>query len=368
MINQWGWFVFYIINTEGGSMEFPKVAIIILNWNGWKDTIECLESLYQINYPSYDVIVVDNGSKDNSTLKLKEFCEGKIKVDSEFFEYNPNNKPIYVIEYTREQVEKIDRDFKKEKYFLKLPSNKKLRLILNERNYGFVEGNNIAIRYALKVLNPDYILLLNNDTVVDPNFLTELIRVAEDDEKIGVVGPKIYYYDFNGRKDIIWFAGGVSDVKNGKFYHFMIGRPNTKDTRIKEVDFITGCCMLIKKTVFGRIGLLDIIYFAYCEDIDFSLRAKRDGFKIVYVPIAVIWHKVSATGKGAFSPKKAYYKYRNTIILTKKHGKLGFRNLANISIDAILYIYGCLKTNKKDFFFTILEILKAFGDGIRWKV
>ena len=101
-------------------MDYPRVSIIILNWNGWKDTIECLESIYQITYQNYDVIVVDNGSKDDSVQKIKEYCEGKIKVESKFFEYDPSNKPIYVLEYTREQAEK-GGNFRKEKYFSKLP-------------------------------------------------------------------------------------------------------------------------------------------------------------------------------------------------------------------------------------------------------
>jgi len=83
----------------------PKVSIIILNWNGWKDTIECLESVYQITYPNYNVIVVDNGSEDESIEKIREYCKGKIKVESKFFEYNLGNKPIKIIEYTREEAE-----------------------------------------------------------------------------------------------------------------------------------------------------------------------------------------------------------------------------------------------------------------------
>ena len=142
----------------------PKVSIIILNWNGWRDTIECLESLYQITYPNYDVIIVDNGSEDGSIQKIKEYAESKIKVESKFFEYSSENKPIKIIEYTREEAEAGGG---KEKEITDLPSNKKMIIIKNEKNYGFAEGNNIAMRYALKALNPDYILLLNNDTVVD---------------------------------------------------------------------------------------------------------------------------------------------------------------------------------------------------------
>jgi len=118
-------------------MNDAKVSIIILNWNGWKDTIECLESLYRIIYPNYDVIVVDNGSEDNSIEKIKEYCEGKIKVESKFFEYSSENKPIRIIEYSREEAEAGGG---REQEIADLPSNKKLILIKNEKNYGFAGG------------------------------------------------------------------------------------------------------------------------------------------------------------------------------------------------------------------------------------
>lgn len=115
----------------------PKVSIIILNWNGWEDTIECLESLYQITYPNYDVIVVDNCSKDESIEKIKEYAEGKIEVESKFFAFSDNNKPIKIVEYTREEAEAGGW---KEKELENVPSNRKLILIKNEKNYGFAGG------------------------------------------------------------------------------------------------------------------------------------------------------------------------------------------------------------------------------------
>ena len=115
----------------------PKVSIIILNWNGWEDTIECLESLYQIIYPNYDAIVVDNGSEDDSIKKIKEYCEGKIKVKSKFFEYSSENKPIKIIEYTREEAEAGEG---KEEELENVPSNRKIVLIRNDKNYGFAGG------------------------------------------------------------------------------------------------------------------------------------------------------------------------------------------------------------------------------------
>ncbi|MEN4006462.1 MAG: glycosyltransferase [Methanobacterium sp.] len=129
----------------------PNVSIIILNWNGWKDTIECLESLYQIDYPNYEVIVVDNASSDNSIEKIRDYCKGKIKVKSEFFEYNSINKPIEIFELNKDETRKI------EEMYYNLPSNRKLILIKNDQNYGYAEGNNIGIRYALNTLENFYL-------------------------------------------------------------------------------------------------------------------------------------------------------------------------------------------------------------------
>lgn len=344
-------------------MNYPKVSIIILNWNGWKDTIECLESLYQITYPNYDVIVVDNGSKDNSVQKIKDYCEGKIKVESKFFNYNPNNKPIYILEYTKEEAER-GGNRRREKYFSKLPSNRKLRLILNDKNYGFAEGNNIGIRYALKALNPDYILLLNNDTVVDPNFLTELVRVAESDEKIGIVGPKIYFYDYNGKINVIWFYGGIINYWRLSTTHIGFCREDNKATAIPErLDYITGCVFLIKKDILNNVGLLDSDYFAYYEEIDYCLRTKNKGYKLAVSPNAKVWHKISKSA-GKY---QLYYMTRNRALLMMKNFST---SKVKFGMGFIFYVADFIKKTlirilKRDFD-TARLIIKGFYDGLKF--
>ena len=257
-------------------LKNPKVSIIILNWNGLEDTIECLESLKRITYPNYEVIVVDNGSKGNDAQVLQE----------RFGDY--------------------------------------IHLIKNDKNYGFAEGNNIGMRYALENSRPDYTLLLNNDTVVDPEFLTEMVKVAETNTAIGIVGAKIYYYDNPNQLQSLW---GKIDLRKGQVTEIpkvvaekfkSVELDKGQYNQIKEVDSIKGCCFLIKKRALENIGLLDKSYFSFWEETDYCLRATKKNYKTVYVPNAKVWHK------GAQSEKKVpglsrYYMTRNRFRFMKKH-------------------------------------------------
>ncbi|MBW9220553.1 glycosyltransferase family 2 protein, partial [Methanothermococcus sp. SCGC AD-155-N22] len=292
----------------------PRVSIIILNWNGWKDTIECLESLYRINYNNYDIIVVDNNSQDGSIEKIKEYCEGKIEVNSKFFKYSKENKPINVFEVDEEDVEK--GYFKNKEKYEKLPPNRRLILIKNIDNYGFAGGNNIGIRFALNILEPKYICLLNNDTVVDRDYLIELVKVGESSENVGIVGSKIYYYDYNGRDDVIWaLGGGGVDIKLGRTWHYIEDR----EDRVVECEYITGCSMLIRSKILYRLKGFDERYFCYYEDTDLSVRCRKLGYKLLCATKSVLWHKVSASSGGENSPVTIYYMTRNRIYFVKKH-------------------------------------------------
>ena len=292
-------------------MYYPKVSIIILNWNGWKDTIECLESLYRITYPNYEVIVVDNGSKDDSVQKIKEYARGKIRVDSKFFKYNSSNKPIKYIEYTKEELEN-GKYSKRKKELDVSPSDKKLFILKNDKNYGFAEGNNIAIRQILKENKSDYVLLLNNDTVVDPIFLTELVKEAENNQKVGIVGSKILnYYNKN-----IDFCGGKINWWLGRPYHI-------KKEYYGKTNFITGCCMLIKKQLIQKGIIFDKLYFLYFEDADLCERAKKNNYLLKITNKAIIYHKISRSSikKNKKSDKYIYYFARNRLIFNKKYNK-----------------------------------------------
>lgn len=287
-------------------MDNPKVAIIILNWNGWKDTIECLESVYQINYSDYDIVLVDNNSTDESIKKIKSYADGKLEVESKFFNYNPNNKPIEISIFDEKPIPK---------------TNKQTILIENKINYGFAEGNNIGINFALNYLKSDYILLLNNDTVVDKDFLKYLIDEGEKDEKIGLLGPKMYNYDYPNK---IWCAGSKINWKFARGVHIGINEEDNGqyDKKI-YVDYINGSAILIKKEVIKNIGLLDKQFFLYFEESDLAIRASKRGYKSLYVPYAKIWHKISKSGGGIKSEIGLYYITRNRWLFMKKWAQNG---------------------------------------------
>jgi len=275
-------------------MSIPRVTIIILNWNGWKDTIECIESLYQINYHNYDVIVVDNDSKDESLEMIEEFCKGNIEVKSQFFKFDPNNKPIKIIQYTRSESQSAEMG---EKDVNQFNSNQKLIVIKNEKNCGFADGNNIAFKYALKALIPDYVLLLNNDTVVDKEFLSELVVAAEKDEKIGIVGPKTYYYDYNGQNNIIWSAGGkICWWRELVYLHIGLNKQDVGQYDfLTNVDWISGAALMVKVATIDEYPLLNSKYFFGNEDVELCIQTRNKDLKIVYVPTAKLWHKVGVS-------------------------------------------------------------------------
>lgn len=310
-------------------MTYLNAAIIILNWNGWKDTLECLESLYQVDYPAFDVIIVDNDSKDDSIKKIREYCKGEINVKSKFFQYDPNNKPIKIFEYSEEEIKTAIKDVKD---ISEISSNRKLILIKNDSNHGFAGGNNIGTVYALNSLKSDYVMLLNNDTIVDKDFLKELVKVAESKSKIGFTGPKSYYYDFNGNSNVINFAGGKIYMEKGCTQSTGLDEIDEGQyNEIRTVDYVEGSCILAKKEILKEIGLLDPNYFAYWEETDLCTRGYKSGYTSVYVPKAKIWHKVSSSIN---NPTKIYYYTRNRFWFMRRYAP------KRVYINFIIHFFG----------------------------
>lgn len=308
-------------------MTKPLVSIILLNWNGYEDTLEALESLYQINYPNYNVIVADNNSTNDSVEKIKEYALGNIRVETEYTKY-VDNKPIKLTIVNEGEYSEIDNTSDE--------NEKKLLLIKNNENYGFAKGNNIAIDYTIKYDNPDYILLLNNDTIVDPNFLEKLINVAQNDSKIGLLGPKFYYYDYEGSHETIWCIGSVVDLDHFPGHHSIMEEPDYDLTQdVIECDWVSGAGALIKTESMPE-SYLSTEFFFGCEDVDLAMSIKEKGYKVVTVMDSIIWHKVGMSRHKNSTFKTEYNHIKTNLQFIKKHK-------SNYYINLPKYYYQILK-------------------------
>jgi GT2 family glycosyltransferase len=244
----------------------PKIYVIILNWNLPQETLACVRSVEQSSLDHFQMVVVDNGSTDNSPDLFKQQLRG-----------NP--------------------------------------LLISSKNLGYAGGNNLGIRWALKN-KADYVLLLNNDTLVDSRMIEFLLGAAESDPNVGILSPAIYYYDDPGR---IWRLGAVQP--DWWLLPREVGRNAVDNNQYRQtlsVDFVTGCAMWIKCALFEDVGLLDERFFMYYEDADFCVRARHKGWRIKVVPEAKIWHKVSRSLSRQAS-LASFYRIRNRLVFYNRH-------------------------------------------------
>ncbi len=246
-------------------MSPPKIVILLLNWNGRADTLACLESLQHLSYSQKEVIVIDNGSTDGS-------------------------------------VEAIEQRF---------PQH---LLVQNKVNLGFAEGNNVGIHIALQ-RGAEYILLLNNDTLVAQDLLERFIEIFALYPKAGVLGAKIFLFD---PPDTLDHLGGMWDKKTGTFTLVGLREKYPIKESPEELDYVCGTAFMIKRQVIETIGLLEKRFFLIWEESDFCFRAKREGFTILTCPQAHIWHKVSASFVGG-KPHSTYFWWRNRLLWIERN-------------------------------------------------
>ena len=178
-------------------------------------------------------------------------------------------------------------------------------------NLGFSGGNNLGVKYAIEH-GADYVLLLNNDTVVEPDFVEKLVDAADRHRDAGILTGKIIYYS---KPDYLWYAGGYMNLDKAKIHHYHIREKDFNDTIEKSVTFATGCLMMIPRAIINKFGCFDDIFFMYSEDAEFCSRILKNGYKIWYIPTAKIYHKVSASSGGAGSKLSQYYRTRNEMYL-----------------------------------------------------
>jgi hypothetical protein len=289
------------------------ISIIIVHYNTDKETKECLDSLEDVKTTQnfkFDVVLLDNASKD--PLKLK------------------NNYP-------------------------------NTELIRSDSNLGFTGGNNLAIKYAIEKHNSDYILLLNNDTIVDPDFLKNLYKCIKNYPKAGLITPKIYFeknYEYfksdylpTDRGKVVWYAGGSIDWKHLAANHRGVDEvDHGQFDEVTKVDFATGCCLLISREIVETVGLLDDDLFLYSEDVDYSLRIKAAGYDLMFCPDSLVWHKNAGSSGGSGSAVQQYYQTRNRLWIAKKHGDYRAKYIAlRLIIRIILNGNDIEKEALKDF-------------------
>lgn len=271
----------------------PNVGIVISNYNGWQDTVQCLESLQKQTYRDFEIILLDDASTNDSVQQLqKHLTENTV-------------------------------------------------FLPQEANVGFAAANNVGMRRALAD-GCDWVLLLNNDTVAAPDFLENLLR----ETPAGAVScPKMLFLD---PPDEIWFAGGELDRATGKVRHL---GGHEKDSPAfaekKQVSFITFCCVLLPRQVIEQVGFLDETLFMYCEDVDYCIRLADAGVPLWFLPDARIWHKAGGSAGGMLS---VYYITRNTLYLTckgKSRGYIRIRTLPVLIAGAARYALTKLLGRKK---------------------
>jgi GT2 family glycosyltransferase len=247
------------LSSPGASS--PRVLIIILTHNHIDLTVACLNSLRGLEWPNFETLVVDNASTDATLATIRT-------------------------------------------------AYPEVRLIANKTNVGYVEGNNLGLRYAL-ASRFDYALLLNNDTEVAPDFLRQLVEACEANSRLGVVGPLIYYHTAPNR---VWSAGGIVDRATGTTRMRGVGEEDTGQFRGRAfVDFVTGCALLVRISLLPKTGLLDERFGMYFEETEWCARIRRAGWEIAVIPESLVWHKIEMDGR-ALSCHVNYYMTRNRLL------------------------------------------------------
>lgn len=253
----------------------PAISIVILNWNGADDTLACLDSLAALTYPNFDVIVVDNGSTDDSVARLRA-CS---------------------VSYP-------------------------LTLLETGRNLGYAGGNNVGTRHALEY-GADFVLVLNNDTTVAPDLLERLLESAQRNPDAGVFSARIMYFD---TPKTVWFDGALWNPSSLQLeWPGQGSEESALGTADHETDYASGAALFFRAEVAHQVGLLDESFFLVWEEVDWCFRARKAGWRIMVVPAAKVWHKIGVSFGSESSPLRTYFSIRNGLLWFSRHASFSAR-------------------------------------------
>lgn len=302
-----------IVAPAAGQRDY----VVILNWNGWRDTVECLESVMRLDGPAPCVVVCDNASSDGSMDRLRQWASGTWRVEAPASPIASDYVPIARDHrvYARDQAERGGA-----------ADDPPLVFIETGGNLGFAGGNNVGLRYVLARGDARHVWLLNNDAVADRNALRALVARIEAD-KAGLCGSTILHY---GDPETVQACGGggFSYLRGTTTGH--IGATMKRADLPKHpvdsatIDYVMGASMLVSRAFLERVGLMWEGYFLFFEEIDWAERGRRAGFSITYAPDSFVWHKGGAsTGKlvGAsyYGSPTDFYFLRNRLLFTRRH-------------------------------------------------
>ncbi|TAH09079.1 MAG: glycosyltransferase family 2 protein [Sphingobacteriia bacterium] len=300
----------------------PSVAVVLVNWNSFEETNNCINSLYEITYTNYSIILVDNGSSDGSGKLLEQ-------------------------------------------------THRNIKVLYNEQNTGFTGGNNKGLEYAIEQ-GFAYSMMLNNDTYVEANFLEPLVNYMQNHPKTGVIQPRIH---FNHDRSLLWNGGSYYSKWLGRAYTKGYQRvPTQAHLNIKEVDWVTGCCFLTRNSILQASGLLIEKMFIYSEDVDLSFRIRRLRYSLVYHPESVIYHIAGMSNKnknkgkeGYVNPIVHYLNLRNKIWLLKKYTPW-FCAPSVVTVNSFYMISLLAYFGLRGRFVKLKTALKAIKDGLRGSI
>lgn len=298
-----------------------KVYIILLNWNGWADTIECLESIFRLDYPDFHVVVCDNASTNNSVDKIIAWAEGRLNIFTlernplKDLSWPPVHKPLRYSLLQRKEAEKSTV----------CSNDDQLTIIQTGSNLGFAGGNNVGLRYIFTRGDYAFVWLLNNDTVIKKDSLTFMVRRIREKSSAGICGSTLKYY----------FKSYLIQAMGGGYYnrYFAVNRyigmmrkthlPLEAAEVERRMSYVAGASMLVTRQFLDRIGLMGEEYFLYFEELDWSERSKGQ-FTFAYAPESVVYHKEgSSAGTSSVSHNNSvvsdFFAISNRLTFTAKY-------------------------------------------------